>query len=401
VVREHQLLFTVRSGGHDYAGNSTCEDGLVIDLSKMNEVRVDAEAGRATVRPGARWGEVTEKAQEHGLAPAGGTVSTVGVAGFTLGGGTGYLTRKHGLAVDNLISAKVVTADGEQVTASEQENPDLFWALRGGSGNFGIVTSFEIALHPVGPEVLAGQIIFPFEEAAGVLASWREFMPTAPNELDCLPVFYRVPPLPDFPEELHGQVVLALLAVYIGAVEEGQKATAPLRAMGTPLMEILAPMPYNDVQTMLDDGAPAGQRWYTRSHFLKALPNQVIGAVLDHVKDLPGVFSLTYFWAGGGAVSGDPTRTAYPHREAPFGIHVWPGWTDPDQDNAVMAWAQSLHQALEPHSTSGVYVNLLGSDEEERVPAAYGVNYRRLAEIKRKYDPENLFRHNHNIEPAA
>jgi FAD/FMN-containing dehydrogenase len=402
VARESGLLVAVRSGGHDYSGNSVCDDGLVIDLSRMNGLRVDPKARTAWVQPGVRWGACYHEAHAFGLSPTGGTVSTVGVAGFTLGGGTGYLVRRHGLGLDNLNSADVVTADGEFRRASEQENPDLFWALRGGSGNFGVVTSFELALHEIAPEVLAGQIVYPIEDAPHVLRAYREFMAEAPEELQCYAVFLRVPPTPEFPEKFHGRVAIDLLVVHSGPVEAAEKTIAPLQGLGTPILRAVGPVPWVAVHQMLDAGAPKGQRWYSKAHYLTGIPDDAIDAVVDHAEGITGAFTMAYFEPMGGAVGRiDPAATAFPHRDAAYSFHILAGWTDPSEDAAVVVWTRALHAALAPYSTGGVYVNLLGEDEPDRVRGAYGPNYDRLARLKRKYDPDNLFRVNHNIEPAG
>lgn len=399
-ARNRGLRLAVKGGGHAYAANTVCEGGLLIDLAPMKDIAVDPETKTARVGPGARWGEFDQATQEHGLATTGGTCSAVGVAGFTLGGGTGYLSRKYGMAIDNLLSADVVTADGKLVHASADENPDLFWALRGGGGNFGVVTSFEYRLYEVGPTVLAGQIVHRFEDAGDVLRLYRDYVNQAPDEIQCYAFVLRVPPIPEFPEEFHGQLAIDLVVFHID--KDGEEALRPLLDFGDPILSFVAPQPYTAVQQSFDAGLPAGQRYDSRAHYLAEFSDQAIETFTAQVGDLPGEFTLAYFGAEGGAIGRvDPAATAFPHRGAPYSFHIIAGWTDADRDEEVVAWASEFHQAMAPHATGGVYVNLLGIDEQERVRAAYGDNYDRLVEVKKRWDPENLFRMNHNIEPTA
>ncbi len=400
-AREHGIRVAVRSGGHSYAGNSSIDDGLLIDLSAMGGVDVDAGERAASVGPGARWGAFDAATQAHGLATTGGTVSTVGVPGYTLGGGTGYLARKHGLALDNLTGADVVTADARIVRASATENPDLFWALRGGSGNFGVVTSLDFRLHEVGPEVLAGQIVHPFEDAGRVLRFYRDFMADAPDSLQVYAFLIRVPPVEPFPEEHRGRVALFLVFCYAGVIAEGEAEMKPLRDFGTPILELVAPQPYVDVQRAFDAGTPEGLRWYSKAHYLDALSDDAIDLTLAGTEDLPGPFTMVYFEREGGAIGRvDPEATAFPHRRAEYALHIFPGWSEAAHDAALMDWARGFHADLAPHATGGTYVNLLGGDEEDGARAAYGKNHDRLARIKAKWDPENFFRSNHNVRPA-
>lgn len=402
VARKNDVLVAVRSGGHDYAGKSMCDGGLTIDLSLMTDVTVDAEARTARVQPGARWRQVDEETQKVGLATTGGTVSTVGVAGYTLGGGSGWLARKHGLAVDNLVSAEVVLASGEIVRASESENPDLFWALRGGSGNFGVVTSFQYRLHQLEGEVLAGQILYPFEEAPEVLRAWRSFMVEAPDELQCYPFLIRVPPLESFPQRYHGQVAIDLAVAYLGNATEGEGVLKPLRELGEPFFNAVGPQSYLNLQRAFDEGTVSGNRWYTKSHVLRELSDEAIETLLFHAKDLPGALTMVYLEEYGGAIGRvDEKATAFPHRKAPYSLHIFPGWQGASEDARNIEWARDFHQAMARYATGGAYVNLLEGDEDDSRRAAYGTNYEKLAQIKRKYDPTNLFRHNQNIEPTA
>jgi len=399
-ARDHGQPLSVKSGGHAYAANTVGEGGLLIDLSPMNQVTVDARARTAKVGPGARWGEVAVATEKHGLAAVGGTVSTVGVAGLALGGGSGYLSPKHGMAVDNLLSAEVVTADGRRVRASADENPDLFWALRGGSGNFGVVTSLELRLHELGPEILAGQIVHRFEDAGRILRLYRDFMQQAPDEVQAYAFVLRIPPIPAFPEEYHGQLAVDLVVFHPDPA--ARDVFAPLLGVGEPILEFLAAQPYTALLQSFDAGLPAGQRYESRSGQLKVLSDPAIDAFVAGVGDLPGAFTLSYIGPGGSGAVGrvDPEATAFPHRSAPFEYHILAGWTEAAQDGEVTAWARAFHESMAPFCTGGVYVNLLGTDEADRVKAAYGGNYDRLVEIKRKWDPKNLFRANHNIVPA-
>lgn len=400
IARTNDLLVSVRSGGHDYSGRSVCDGGLVIDVSGMKEVDVDPSAKTVTVEPGARWGAVDHATQARGLATTGGTVSTVGVAGFTLGGGSGHLTRRYGLGLDNLISAEVVTANGELIRASGDEHPDLFWALRGGSGNFGVVTSLELRLHEMGPTVLAGQILYPFDQAADALRFYRSFMTDAPDEIQCYAFLLRLPPLDVFPAEFRSQVVLDLVVTHSGEPARAERELAPLRAFGSPFLDGVAPQPYIELQKAFDAAMPPGNRWYSKAHYLADLSDQAIDIILARSAELPGAFTIVYLEAEGGAVGRvEPSATAFPHRDAAFALHIFPGWTDAADDSAMMEWASSFHREMAPHSTGGVYVNLLGGDEADGSQAAYGTNHSRLSAMKRKYDPTNLFRHNQNITP--
>jgi FAD/FMN-containing dehydrogenase len=401
-AREHGLLLSIKSGGHSYAGKSTCNDSLMIDLSQMNDVQIDERARTAVVGPGATWGAFDERAQAFGLATTGGTVSSVGVGGLALGGGSGYLARKYGLTVDNLIAADIVTADGRLVHASQQENPDLFWGLRGGGGNFGVVTSLAFQLHEVGPTVLAGQIIFSFQDALEVLQFYRTFMSTAPDEVQCYAFLLRVPPLPEFPAQHHGKVALDLVVCCAGSLTEGKAVLQPLRDLGKPILDTVQPMPYTALQQAFDGGLPKGQRYYSKAVYLPELSDELITVVLQHAETLRGTYTTAYFSAESGAASRpDSAATAFPHRHGGYGFHIIAGWENPEADDEVIGWARGFFRSLIPYSSSGIYVNLLGEDEDDRVPASYGTNYQRLVEIKNKWDPDNLFQINHNIAPTG
>jgi FAD/FMN-containing dehydrogenase len=402
LARTRNLRLAVKGGGHSFAAQSVMDGGLLVDLSPMKGVAVDPDGKTARVQPGVTWGEFDPVAQEHGLATPGGTVSTVGVAGFTLGGGIGYLCRKHGMAIDNLLCVDVVTAHGELVRASADENSDLFWAIRGGGGNFGIATSFEFRLHEVGPTVLAGQIMHRFEDAPQLLRFYREFMASAPEEMQCYAFFLRVPPIDPFPKELHGQVALDFVVFHTDPGPAGEAAIQPLLDLGDPFLSAVEPQPYTSAQRAFDDGLPAGHRYESRAHDLHAISDGVIETLVDQLPLMVGDFTVVYLAAGGGAGARvEPAATAFPHRDAAFSYHIMAGWSDPAQDEEVTRWVEHFHESMTPHSTGGVYVNVLGTDEEARVRAAYGANYARLTELKKKWDPENLFRSNSNIEPTG
>jgi len=402
-ARERGLSLAVRGGGHNIAGNAACEGGLRIDLSKMKSVRVDPVRRTARVEPGVTIGELDREAQAFGLATPLGINSTTGVAGLTLGGGFGWLSRKLGLTVDNLLSADVVTADGQLVHASEEENRDLFWAVRGGGGNFGVVTSFEYRLHPVGPVVVSGLVIHPFANARELLSSYRQLVAGAPDELTCWVVLRKAPPLPFLPPEVHGTEVLVFAACYAGEVEEGLKAVAPLRALGKPLADVIGPTPFVAWQAAFDPLLTPGARNYWKSQNLLELGDAAIEVMLDHVSRLPTPECEVFIGNLGGAVNRVPVdATPYPHRDVHFVINVHTRWSDPALDGACIAWARALFDALAPHATGGVYVNFMPGDEAQRVSqGAYGANYERLASLKARYDPENLFRLNQNIRPAG
>jgi len=396
------IPLAVRGGGHDYAGNSTGEGALLIDLSPMNEVSIDPDGRTARVQAGATWGEVDRHAQAFGLGTTAATVSSVGVAGYLLGGGTGHLARAFGLGVDNLLSADLVTAAGRLVRASENENPDLFWGIRGGGGNFGVATEFELALHSVGPEVLAGQIVYPFEDAPKVVRVYRDVMADAPDQLNCYAFVIRVPPIPAFAEEHHGKVAIDLVVVFNGPVESGERLVAPLRTIAAPILDWVEPQQWTAVQQTFDAGVPGGLRWYTRSNCLMALSDSAIDTFLEWAEPMPGTHSMAYLEPFGGAIARvDPAATAFPHRHAPYSFHVLAGWDNPQDDDRLMGWARSLQQAMAQYSTGGAYVNLVAEDEADGILAAYGPNYDRLVSLKRVWDPGNLFRLNHNIQPTG
>ena len=402
-ARDHNLLIAVRSGGHNIAGNAVADGGLMLDLSALKSVRVDVETRAARVEPGVTLAEFDREAQAFGLATPLGINSTTGIAGFTLGGGFGWISRKHGLTVDNLLSADVVTADGELRHASARENPDLFWAIRGGGGNFGVATSFEYRLHPVGPQVIAGLIVHPLARAREVLDGYRRFVATAPDEVTAWAVLRKAPPLPFLPGEFHGKEVLVLAVCAIGDPGTAEKAVAPLRALGKPIADIIGPMPFAAWQSIFDPLLTPGARNYWKSHSFHKLDDGLIEVALDATRSLPTDESEIFIVHLGGAVNRVPVdATAYPHRDIDFVVNIHARWRAPEQDAALIAWARRMFDAAAPFATGGVYVNFMPGDEGMRVKSgAYGHNFERLAKLKAAYDGGNLFRVNQNIEPAA
>jgi FAD/FMN-containing dehydrogenase len=401
LARDENLLLAVRGGGHNIAGNAVCDGGLLIDLSLMRSVRVDPASNTARVEPGATLADFDKEAQQFGLATPLGINSTTGVAGLTLGGGMGWTTRKLGLTVDNLISADVVTADGKLVRASATENPDLFWALRGGGGNFGIVTSFEFKLHPLGPEVLSGLIVHPLAMAGELLPQFRRIAREAPDELTTWVIMRKAPPLPFIPAEWHGKEVLVFAVCYAGDLKEGEKALKALRGLGKPIADVIAPHPFTAWQAAFDPLLTPGARNYWKSHDFADLPDAAISAILKGVRELPSPECEVFIAHVGGAMARIPANaTPWPNRDAHFIMNVHTRWQDKAQDQACIAWARHLFKATAPFASDSVYVNFMPEDENDRVEKAYGTNYRRLAEIKRRYDPANLFRMNQNIRPA-
>ncbi len=402
-ARRHDLLVSVRGGGHNIAGNALCDGGMMLDLSPMRSVDVDPAARTARVGAGATLADVDRACQDHALATPLGINSTTGIAGLTLGGGFGWLSRRFGLTIDNLLSAEVVLANGNVVRASAHDSPDLFWAIRGGGGNFGVVTSFELRLHPVGPEVLSGMVIHPLDAARGTLRFLRDFLPTTPEEFACWFVMRKAPPLPFLPPEWHGREILALAMCYSGAdLKEGERIAAPLRQFGKPIADVVAPHPYAAWQTILDPLLTPGARNYWKSHDFAEISDGLIDALIDTARKLPDPScELAFAQLGGavGRVSND--ATAYSHRDGQFVLNVHGRWDDPAKDAECIGWAREVFRATAPFSTGAVYVNFLTQDEGDRVRAAYGRNYDRLGAIKNRYDPRNLFRVNQNIRPVS
>ena len=400
-AREQDLPLAVKGGGHNVAGNAVCDGGLVIDLSPMSSVRVDPEAQIAHVEPGATMADLDHETQAFGLATPAGFNSETGVAGLTLGGGFGYLSRKYGMTVDNLRSVDLVTADGELVRASGSENPDLFWGIRGGGGNFGVVTSFEFDLHEVGPEILAGLIIHRADDARAVVRHWRDFVTDVPDELSVWVISLSAPPLPFIDEEYHGTPIVAVLTVYVGDVEEGAELIHPLRTFGDPLGDNVAPRPYADWQQFFDTAYAPGARNYWKSLNFTEFTDETIDASLECALNRPTPQSKFAMVHLGGATSRVPAdATAYPHRDAEFVVNVVARWNDPEDDDRCIGWARDSHDALTEYSTEGTYVNFISERSgEERF--AYRGNYDRLVELKDDYDPTNRFSLNQNITPTT
>jgi FAD/FMN-containing dehydrogenase len=403
-ARQHDLEIAVRGGGHNVAGTAVCDDGMVIDLSAMRAVRVDCGRRVAQVQGGALWADVDQQTQAYGLATTGGIISHTGVGGLTLGGGIGWLMRKHGLTIDNLLVADVVTADGELLQASEDEHSDLFWALRGGGGNFGVVASFEFRLHPLGPDVLAGPILWKADDAADVLHFYRDFIRNAPEELGTVVRFGTAPPLSVIPEDLHWRPVILVGVFYAGAVEDAESAIRPLRSFGRPLLDLIAPTSYVNHQSALDSTVLHGWNYYWKSTHLPELGDDLIEVIAENAFASSSPRSYVAMFHLGGAVSRVPEgATAFGNRHASHAITldgVWrPGDDYADRDTA---WAKRFFASLEKYR-DGVYVNFLGADEDlDRVRDAYGKDvYDRLVDIKTGYDPENVFHHNQNIRPRV
>lgn len=403
-AKEHNLLVAVRGGGHNVAGHGTCDGGLVIDLSPMKGIHVDPDKRVARAEGGVTWGELDRETQVFGLAAPGGVVSTTGIAGLTLGGGMGWLRRKHGLTIDSLLSVSLVTANGEYLTASENENAELFWGLRGGGGNFGIVTSFEYRLHPVGPIVTLVSTWYPVEEANQVLPKWRDFMQDAPESLSSTAYFWTVPAVPGFPEEHHGKRVVILGGVHSGPLEKAEHITRPLREMGTPLVDMSGQVPWTTVQQAFDAFFPKGERlYYFKSRYLRKLDDETITALIPRGANPPSPAVLVVIWHNGGAMRRvDAEKTAFMGRDATYLFSVDAIWDDPNQTEDVLAYSRAYLAEMEPYSTGGLYVNFpgLGEEGEQLVKDAYGAHYNRLVALKTRYDPGNLFRLNQNIKPA-
>jgi FAD/FMN-containing dehydrogenase len=400
-ARDAGAVIAVRGGGHNIAGSAVCDGGVMIDLSPMKSVRIDPVARTASVEPGVTLGEFDREAQAFGLATPTGINSTTGIAGLTLGGGFGWVSRKFGLTIDNLIAADVVTAEGALVRASEQQNADLLWALRGGGGNFGVVTSFQFRLQPLGPEVMSGLIVHPLSQARNLLGRYREIMAEAPDELACWFVLRAAPPLPFLPKEVHGTGILAFAACYAGPMNAAEKAMKPLRALGTPIADVIGPHPFTGWQAVLDPLLTPGARNYWKSHSFAALPDGLIDVLVDYANRLPSAETEIAFAQLGGAINRVPAgATAYPHRNVEFLVNLHTRWREAAEDARCIAWARSLFDACTPFASGGTYVNFIPEDDKDGVKRAYLGNAKRLAAIKAKYDPDNLFRINQNIRPT-
>jgi FAD/FMN-containing dehydrogenase len=402
-ARERDLLVAVRSGGHGVAGHAVCDGGLVIDLSSMNGIRVDPQSRTARAQAGVLWGELDRETQLHGLATVGGIVTHTGIAGLTLGGGIGWLMRKYGATVDNLLSVDLVTADGDFVTASEDVNPDLFWGIRGGGGNFGIVTSFEYRLHPVGPIVLAGPVFHLLEDATDMLRSYREFAAASPDDLTTIFELSVAQPLPFLPTDVHGKPIAWVGACYAGSPRDGVQVVRPLREIGNPIADLLEPKPYLDLQSSFDPFVPHGWHRYWKSVELPSLTDEAIDTLVEHASVQTSSKSYCIVFQLGGAVSRvGREETAFTQRDGGFNVNINAVWTEDDPEpERHIAWARDFFAALQPHAGEHVYVNFLGEEGGARVRQAYGARtYERLVELKRAYDPTNFFRLNQNIQPS-
>lgn len=390
-ARANNVVVAIRGGGHNVAGRALCDDGIVIDLSAMKAVFVDPARGTARVQGGATLGDVDRETHAFGRAVPVGVVSRTGIAGLTLGGGVGWLVRKYGLACDNLLSCEVVTAEGDIVTASADENADLFWALRGGGGNFGIVTSFLFRTHPVST-VLGGLIVHPRDRARDVIRHYRDFMVSAPGELTAYAGLITSP---------DGQPVVGVIVCYCGDLAEGERVLKPLRQFGPPVMDAVQPMPFPAMQKLLDDAFPDGTQNYWKSTFLKALSDPAIDVIVEHANKmespLSGVVIEYYAGAAGRTGAGE---TAFAHRQAEYDIGFMAQWTDPSENDKHMAWARNMAEAMKPHSSGAYLLNFLSEEDADTIKAAFGANYPRLAQVKKKYDPTNFFSVNQNIQPA-
>lgn len=425
---EHGLVLSVRGGGHHTSCDAVCDGGLMIDLSPLDAIDVDPEGRTVRIGAGVRARELNAATQRHGLAVTAAPITTCGMAGYTLGGGLGWISRKVGLASDNLLSARVVTADGRTVEASEDEHPDLFWALRGGSGNFGVVTEFVFRLHPVGPEVLTGQIVYAMHGAPEALRFFRDYMADAPDALSCMPVWFPLPPIPGLPEDAVGDTVLAIVPLYDGDPEEGRRLIQPFREVGSPMLDTIGPAVYADLLLELDEMYRPGDRNCYQTAFFDELSDDAIDTFCRLVDPLPTARSSAFLEYLEGAIARRPDdATAYPHRARRMCLTAVPKWEDAGRDEEMFAWAERLFEAMRPFAAPGAYVNYLDRTEEggrgtasdtagpgggtgedapatrdagEASRAAYGDHYERLARIKRRWDPDNLFRMNHNIAPA-
>jgi FAD/FMN-containing dehydrogenase len=399
-ARDSGLEISIRGGGHNIAGSALCDNGVMIDFSNMTTVKVDAQKRRAYVQPGATLGDFDKAAQAHGLATSVGINSTTGIAGLTLGGGFGWLTRKYGMTIDNLVSAEMVTADGRKIQVSKDENTDLFWAIRGGGGNFGVVTRFEFALYPVGPEILAGLLVFPIDQAKQVLEKYREFVNTAPEELNVWVVLRKAPPLPFLPVNVHGKEVILLAIFYAGDIAEGEKLINPLRSFGDAYGEHIGAQPYVQWHQAFDPLLTPGARNYWKSHNFTELSDGALDSIIEFGGKLPSPQCEIFIALIAGATNRVPADAmAYAHRDAKFVLNVHGRWDEAAQDETCIAWARAFFEASASYASAGAYVNFMTEDEGDRVAAAYGVNYSQLKQIKKKYDPENIFHNNQNIKP--
>ena len=400
-ARQNQMLLAVRGGGHNGGGLGVCDDGLVIDLSPMRYTRVDPKARTVRVGGGCTWGDVDHATHAFGMATPSGIISTTGVGGLTLGGGIGHLTRKCGLSIDNLLSVDMVLADGRFVTASAEENEDLFWAVRGGGGNFGAVTSFLFRLHPI-KTIIGGPTLWTLEQAADVMKWYREFITTAPDDLNGFFAFLTVPPAPPFPENLHLKKMCGVVWCYTGPEKEAERVFKPIREFGPPALYGIHAMPHPMLQSAFDALYPPGLQWYWRADFVKELSDEAIALHVKHGSDVPTMHSAMHLYPiNGGAQRVGKTETPWSYRDATWAEVIVGVDPDPANTKRITEWSKTYWEALHPYSAGGAYVNFMMDEGEERIKATYRDNYARLASIKKKYDPTNLFRVNQNIKPAA
>jgi len=398
-ARDHDLDLAIRGGGHSVPGFGTCDGGIVIDLSGMRGVRVDPATSTARAEGGATWGDFNAATYPFGLATTGGIISTTGVAGLTLGGGIGYLTRGSGLSLDNLVSLDVVTADGRFLVASERENQDLFWALRGGGGNFGVVTSLEFRLHPV-KDIYGGPMFYELSEVGNVLRFFREYIAGAPEQMGAFPAFQIAPPLPFIPEDRHGDTFIAMVACWAGDLEKGESALKPFHEVAPVVAEHVGPMPYPALNSAFDGLVPPGLQHYWKASFVNELTDEAITAHEANGPDVPVVNSTVHIYPINGAAHGVASdATAFAYRDANFATVIAGMWPEPSDNEANTAWVRNYYEAIAPHSEEGGYINFMAGDDQARIKANYKGNYERLADIKRTYDPGNLFHLNQNIKP--
>ncbi|MDI3326004.1 FAD-binding oxidoreductase [Pontibacterium granulatum] len=399
-ARQMNLLVSVRGAGHNIAGKSLCDEAMLIDLSGINYVHVDPDRRRAVAGPGATLGDLDHEAQRYGLAVPVGINSTTGVGGLTLGGGFGWLSRSLGLSVDNLVAAEVVTAQGERLRCDAENHSDLFWAIRGGGGNFGIVTSFEFNAHPVGPLVMSGPAVFPFDQARSLLQAYRKFCASSPEQLTTWAVIRTAPPLPFLDPQYHGQLAVIIVALYNGPMDEGERAIAPIRELGQPIADGFAPHPFVAFQQAFDPLLTPGSRNYWKSHNFAELSDGLIDTLVEYGGRLPSPQSEIFVAQLGGAINRVASdATAYPHRDVEYVMNVHTRWDEHADDRECIGWAREFFDATKAYATGGVYVNFI-SEDEERVDGAYGSNYAKLAQVKSTYDPDNFFRINQNIAPS-
>jgi len=399
-ARENGLRLAIRGGGHNGGGLAVCDDGLVIDLSRRRGIRVDPKQRTVQVESGCTWGDVDHAAHAFGLAVPSGIISTTGVAGLTLGGGHGYLTRKYGLTIDNLLAADMVLADGNLVTVNQSENEELYWAIRGGGGNFGVVTSFTFKAHPVNT-VYAGPMLWYPDKAVEVMSWYREFSSKAPEDVYGFFLFVNVPPAPPFPEKLHGKTMCGIIWCYSGPIENAEKALSPVHQISPPELSFVGPMPFPALQSLFDPLLPAGLQWYWKGDFVNELNDEAIKLHVKYGTKLPSLLSTMHIYPIDGAVQRIPKNaTAFSYREAKWSMVIAGIDPNPANKESITRWAKDYWEALHPYSAGGAYVNFMMEEGQSRVEATYRDNYKRLSEIKRKYDPTNLFRVNQNIQPA-